>query len=109
MGAELAGCDGAILITNDLRLLGFGTEVRAEFNETAKVLEVLDDRSFSSKSLDVEQFGMRHRSAVKLISQHPAFTAIVVSQDGPVTAVWSEDGDVHVSKNIDLAGLHTSA
>lgn len=108
--AQLSGCDGAILLSDDLSLAGFGVEIRAELKESAKVREMIDDRLSKARPLDAEQFGMRHRSAVKLVSQNPSYTVLVISQDGPVSAVWSDDEDeVCVSKNIDLMGLHVSA
>ena len=38
--AHLAGCDGAILMTGDLRVLGFGCELRAELRQRIQILEL---------------------------------------------------------------------
>lgn len=107
--ADLAGCDGAIMLSRELHLRGFGVEIRAELNDSIKVFESVDDRLGKLDALDVEQFGMRHRSAIKLVSQCPDLLILVVSQDGPVSAVWSPTkGHIHVSKNVDLVGLTTT-
>lgn len=91
--SRLAGCDGAIVLTADVRLLGFGCEIRAEFLDGTEVLEVFcetDAINGKGSPLDVEQFGMRHRSAVKLVSRGQQYYALVISQDGPVSAVWPD-------------------
>ena len=92
--AKLSGCDGAIIITDDLRLIGFGAEIRCELRPTSKVREVKDEMRKIYKSLDVEQFGQRHRSAIKLVSQAPDSTVLVISQDGPISVVWSDTKNV---------------
>jgi hypothetical protein len=104
--AQLAGCDGAIALTDDLVLLGFGVEIRAELRQGVEVLEVLDEMQKNYLLLDVEAFGMRHRSAIKLISHHADCRALVVSQDGPITAVWSEGDRVFVKRGLELTNLN---
>lgn len=104
--ARLSGCDGAIVLSEDLRLLGFGAEIRAEFDAQAKLREIVDEMRGTGRAMDVEQFGLRHRSAIKLISKHPDYTAIAVSQDGPISVVWSKDGDINVRKGVSLTNLN---
>lgn len=55
------------------------------------VLSVERDFDTKKEPLDVEQFGMRHRSAVKYVSQTRDAVALIVSQDGPVTGIWWDD------------------
>ena len=100
--AQFAGCDGAIVITNDLKLLGFGVEVRAELADGNLVQEVFADFGDNAKICDIEQFGMRHRSAIKFCSNMPESCALVVSQDGPISGVWSIDGKTLIKKNVAL-------
>jgi hypothetical protein len=54
--------------------------------------------------LNVERFGMRHRSAFRLVSHNPIYKVLVISQDGPVSAIWSEGNGkvVYIRRNIDL-------
>ena len=104
--AHLAGCDGAILVSQDLVLLGFGVEIRAELREGVKVIEPIDPMGRKGKALDIEQFGMRHRSAVKLVSQKPQYCVLVVSQDGPISTIWSEGDRVLVNRNANLVNLN---
>ena len=67
--AQLARCDGAIVISDDLRLLGFGVEISADLKQGTSVNDVTHELSGEHRAFDVEQFGMRHRSAIKLVSQ----------------------------------------
>jgi hypothetical protein len=98
--ARLAQCDGAIVLTQSLKVLGFGAEIRSTMRENSEVYEVLQEIPSRKRRLDVEQFGMRHRSAVKFVSQHEGAVAIIVSQDGPVSIVWSESGNVFVRHGV---------
>ncbi len=104
--AQLAGCDGAIVISEDLHCHGFGCEVSAELRPGTKVLEGTNEMRKEGLALDVENFGMRHRSAIKLVSQQPRYCILVVSQDGPISTVWSENGLVFVQKTLNLVNLN---
>jgi hypothetical protein len=80
--AQLSGCDGAVIMTDDLRIRGFGAEIRAELRKGKQIFEAIDDYDEFNREyrpLDIEQFGMRHRSAIKLISRMPRARAIVIS------------------------------
>lgn len=104
--AQLAGCDGAIVISADLCLIGFGAEIRSELADDAIIQEVKDELKRIYKIYDIEQFGMRHRSTIKLISKIGNARAIVVSQDGPVSAIWSDDDTVFVRKGVALGNMN---
>jgi hypothetical protein len=108
--AQLSGCDGAIVISDDLRLLGFGAEIRSEFMRGWNVVESFDDLSTMSnndvRSLDIEQFGMRHRSAIKLVSQVPTYHVLVISQDGPISVVWADKKRVIVRRYPNLVNMN---
>jgi hypothetical protein len=59
------------------------------------------------KPLNVEEFGLRHRSAIKLVSQKPEYYVLVISQDGPISVVWSdEDTLVNVRRGANLVNLN---
>jgi DNA integrity scanning protein DisA with diadenylate cyclase activity len=104
--SQLAGCDGAIVFSQDLTLLGFGAEIRAEMEDDISALEVIDEARRKYKACDVEQFGMRHRSAVKLASKGEGSVILAVSQDGPITAVWRDDRNVLVKRGVSLANMN---
>jgi hypothetical protein len=104
--ARLAGSDGAIVLAEDFCLLGFGAEIRAELEPKMQIAEITNEMQDSSRPMDIEQFGLRHRSAVKLISRQTKYTAIVVSQDGPISVIWSNKGRVNVRKGVQLTNLN---
>lgn len=103
---RLAGCDGGIVITSDLRLLGFGAEIKAEMDPEVAAAEVVSEPNRKYRRCDVEQFGMRHRAAVKLSSRMPGTRILAVSQDGPITAIWREGTNVLVKTGVSLANLN---
>jgi hypothetical protein len=105
--ARLAGCDGAIVIAEDLQVLGFGAEIRSELKPNTQVIEVIDDMRNVMKPLDVEHFGLRHRSAIKLVSRKTTACVLVVSQDGPISFVSSDlQGQVKVRKGMNLVNMN---
>jgi hypothetical protein len=107
--ARLSGCDGALLLSEDLCFLGFGVEIRSELKLATKVLEIVDEMGRKNKPLDVENFGLRHRSAIKLVSQEPKAYVLVVSQDGPISAIYSSRKYVvEVSRGVNLVNLNMS-
>ncbi|USA61501.1 DNA integrity scanning protein DisA nucleotide-binding domain protein [Qipengyuania citrea] len=104
--AQFAGCDGAILITSDLRVIGFGVEIRSELAAECIVEEVTSDYGEEGEICDIEQFGMRHRSAIKLSSRVPGVCVLAVSQDGPISGVWSKEGKVLIKKGANLPNMN---
>jgi len=104
--ARLSACDGAIIMSDDFRLLGFGAEILSELKADIRIREAVDELRGTYKPLDVDQFGQRHRSAIKLVSQQPSCTVIVISQDGPISGVWSnEKKTVNVRKGASFVNL----
>ncbi|KAF2989591.1 hypothetical protein MJC1_03359 [Methylocystis sp. MJC1] len=104
--AGLSGCDGALVLSSDLRLLGFGGEIRAELLADINVSEVKNEARREYSECDIEQFGMRHRSAIKLASKSRESLVLAISQDGPISAVWWQDDRVLVKKNVRLTNLN---
>jgi hypothetical protein len=104
--AQLAGCDGAIVLTPDLTLIGFGAEIRAEMESGVGTQDVVDEMRRKYQDYDVEQFGMRHRSAVKLASKEEGVLVMAVSQDGPISAFWKEGDRVLVKRGVSMANMN---
>lgn len=104
--ARFAQCDGAVVVSRSLEVLGFGCEIAAELRPDAKVFEVMHELRHERRQLDVEQFGMRHRSAVKFASQCSEAVILVISQDGPISAIWPEADGVHVRKGVHLVNAN---
>jgi hypothetical protein len=96
--AALANVDGAVVLQDDLRILGFGAEIlptgEAELSIDDDARRKFLDHGhpapernggWSQQARDVENFGMRHRSAVLFCQRNPKSLAFVVSQDGDVS------------------------
>lgn len=94
--ANLAAIDGAVLLDKRFGLLGFGVEVSAELPPPERVLRALDSNGEVRVPDDVEKVGTRHRAAYRFVNDHPSALAIVVSQDGGVTFVANQAGNVVV-------------
>ena len=101
---RLAAVDGAVVMSADLRLIGFGAEILLEGLPAVDAWELkeADDlfRNKKKKRLNSEQYGMRHRSAMRLCGQLPGIAALVVSQDGGINAVFTYGGKLYFRRNI---------
>jgi len=97
--ASLARVDGALVITKDLGVLGFGAKISTE-PDIAKEVCIF-------RSVPVEQRaslspvetigGARHQSAARFIAQNHEAVALVISQDNHMKIMhWWGQGD-HVA------------
>lgn len=91
--AALSGVDGALLLSDELRVLGFGAELRSQI-EVGFVYQALDAAATQRLTVRPDSFGTRHRSAFRLCAQLPDAVAFVLSQDGGMRAVKSVEGEV---------------
>ena len=88
---ELSAIDGAVVVNEELRILGFGAKLmpRADDFEVHQI-NVLTGESngISYKALG----GTRHQSAACFVRKHPEAMVFVASQDGRLTLfVWVTD------------------
>jgi hypothetical protein len=103
--AGLAAVDGALILTADLRTLGFGAEIVLDAAAPVLAYEAVG-RAVASASwpvVDSESFGMRHRSALRCVGVSDRVAAFVVSQDGQVSLFWKQDGRVFLKRNVNTA------
>jgi hypothetical protein len=92
----LAEVDGAVVLTNQLEILGFGAEISGALPDVQVVERSLDLEGTQRVSERADRVGSRHRSSYRLSAHlHDVFT-IVVSQDGGVRFVrWQDEGVVY--------------
>ncbi|MDB5100615.1 MAG: hypothetical protein JWM80_5036 [Cyanobacteria bacterium RYN_339] len=95
--ARLSGADGATVMTSTLMPAGFGVEIAYGPVTLPPVYDVKEGRA-----LDVEEFGMRHRSAIRLVAAAPDVVAFVVSKDGSVNMIFGQDGRVTFHRDVPL-------
>lgn len=89
---ELSAVDGALVLDDELAVLGFGAKLHLESVDfMVSVYSALAGPA--GESLHVADLGgMRHQSAARFIYEHPRAVAVVVSQDRRVTLfVWKDD------------------
>jgi hypothetical protein len=103
--ARLSAVDGALVVTSDLRVLGFGAEIVLDAARPVAAHEVTGQaaRSAPWPEVDSESFGMRHRSALRCVAVADATAAFVVSQDGAVSFFWKQHGRVLIKRDVGTA------
>ncbi len=92
--AMLADVDGAVVMTDQLEVLGFGAEISGALPEVDSVDRSLDLQGLRRIPERTDRVGTRHRSSYRLCQHLHGALAIVVSQDGGVRFVRWHDGRV---------------
>jgi hypothetical protein len=84
--ARLACLEGALLLTPDFELVGFGARLRApEWGGT--VMEGPDGFGGGGRPFDASRLDSRHAAAAAYIGAVPGAVAFVASGDGPIRAL----------------------
>jgi len=87
--ASLATIDGAVILDKKLRLIGFGAEL---LPQAADLQEVLTPNSDTDRK-PIDNFGTRHRSALRFCYTHEGVFAFIVSQDGNINIALKVGND----------------
>jgi hypothetical protein len=102
--SKLTTVDGAVLLTHDFDLIGFGVEILTDKMETEQPkMCFLNSNDTINKTAKFTDNGTRHRSAYRFANAVPGAVAIVVSQDGIIKAITKQEDQVMVYNNIALA------
>jgi hypothetical protein len=90
--ARLAAVDGAVVMTEDLDILGFGAMISVGATPDVHLVTPWPERV---ERIDIEEVGgARHQSAVRFVGKHRESLALVVSHDGHLSlAHWSSEHD----------------
>jgi hypothetical protein len=92
--ADFAGVDGAVVLTNKSRALGFGAMIKGDFDQVSSVARAISVEGDKRLPEPTESLGTRHRSVFYLCQQIPDALGFVISQDGSVRVVKWMDGMV---------------
>ena len=103
--ASLSAVDGAVVITNKLRLLGFGAEIIALSPSLNKIKIITDFEKNIGEYREIEHFGTRHRSAFRFCSSFEDSVAFIVSQDGEIKIAKRAGSEVMLWPNINVGYL----
>jgi hypothetical protein len=97
--AQLAAVDGAVVLTSDLNVLGFGGMVSAGSVPDVYLVNSLPDQT---RKIQIEEAGgARHQAGVRFVGQNRQAVSLVISHDGHLAlAYWSSERDgVALHKN----------
>jgi hypothetical protein len=92
--AGLAAADGAVVMSKQNELLGFGGMISGRFPDVESVARALDLEGEKVAEEGTGSVGARHRSAYRLAGALPGSVAVVISQDGGVRWVCQKGGRV---------------
>ena len=91
--ASLTAIDGAVILTRNFELLGFGAEI-TELSDVKRVARALDAEGEKVRLEATESQGMRHRSVYRLCNAVTSITGLVLSHDGELRFVKHREGRV---------------
>ena len=89
--ADLMSVDGALVVTKQLAVVGFGIEVYAPELDLSQVYRALNANATRQQAEAADRGGTRHRAAYRLCLAEPESMAIIISQDGGVRFVQAQD------------------
>jgi hypothetical protein len=81
--ARMATIDGALLLSPDFELVGFGTRLHAP-SWSGTVMEGPDGFGGGGRPFDLARLGNRHASALAFVAAVPGAVAFVASAEGPI-------------------------
>lgn len=100
--AGLTQVDGALVITDRLRVLGFGAVIR-DLTEVPSQFRCCNDEECQKSEMKLSDgYGTRHRSAIALYRKLNC-VVFVISQDGAVKALKSVGEDVCLWPDVSLS------
>lgn len=83
---DLAGIDGALLLTPSFEVIGFGMKIKSQKWPGQIHHGPIDDPT-KTQDLDFSRLGTRHNSALNFVGRVNGAIAFVASSDGPIRAL----------------------
>ena len=93
---SLTAVDGAVVLTDKLRIIGFGGEVRVSVPGTDIIHISKNEEGDESTAAPFTVYGTRHRSAFRFVESMVPSVAFIMSQDGGIKAATMVGGRVVV-------------
>jgi len=84
--ASLTSVDGAVVLTDKLRIIGFGAEVRVSDSGTNTIYHAKNEEGTTATDAPFTSYGTRHRSAFRFVEGMDPAVAFILSQDGGIKA-----------------------
>ncbi len=102
--AKLTSVDGAVILTKDFELIGFGAEILTDrMTRKQPAMCFLRNDNTEDKNARFTDNGTRHRSGYRFADSVEGAIVIVVSQDGIVKVCTKHEGRVHVFNDVVLS------
>jgi hypothetical protein len=92
---SLAAVDGAVVLKNDLRIIGFGAKISVKGTSSAQFFSFRPKAGGSATQCEIEDLGgTRHQSSARFVAANRNATALVISQDRHISIMsWNADVD----------------
>jgi len=99
--SSLSCVDGLVLMKPDLTVAGYGVEIRARKEVDSVRLSFSPKLSpKTSRLIEANHFGTRHRSMMRYCFSHPSSLGFVVSQDGDTRALMRVGNEIVIWDNL---------
>lgn len=89
--AHLTRVDGALILSDRLRALSYGTTLIAPPWRGETILGPDNETTTGPLRVDLTRYGTRHNSAVNFVGKSPSAVVFVLSQDGPIAGLTQKD------------------
>jgi hypothetical protein len=105
--ASLSRVDGLIWLDSQLRLKAFGVEITVR-QEPSEAVIAQNSQATKTKTLNLNDYGTRHRSMLRYCAAHSSSLGFVVSQDGDVRAITHVGNRVVLWDNVRIQSIHNA-
>jgi hypothetical protein len=105
--ASLSRVDGLIWLDFDLNLKGFGVEITAR-DDPEKAVIATNSKGTQAKTLNISQYGTRHRSMLRYCAANHDSIGFVISQDGDVRAITHAKDRVVLWDNVRIQSIRNA-
>jgi hypothetical protein len=109
---NLSAVDGCVVLTHDLRVLGFGAKIDVAVDEAEKSPRRFKHIKSNTVYPDDEFMrligGTRHQSIARLCQAYPGVLAYTVSQDGELKLFHSDEDFAYVYGPLDLPAIESN-
>jgi hypothetical protein len=92
--ANLTAIDGAVVLTKEYEILGFGAEIHCSQHEVSTIARAIDVEGDNVQLESIQQVGTRHRSVYRFCNAIGDAVGQVISQDGNVRFVTRKNNMV---------------
>ncbi len=100
--ASLTAVDGAVVLTDKLRIIGFGAEVRVSDLGTDTIYHAKNQEGTAATDGPFTSYGTRHRSAFRFVEGMAPAVAFILSQDGGIKAATLVEDRVVMWSNFEV-------